>query len=81
VTKLFDGNRLEFFAVFAAIVGIILISLRGRAELLLKQVYYQLINDLSLLNDALRTDLPRYLRTLPISIVIGWLLILLAAPS
>ena len=76
--RIFDENRLEFIAVITALVGIILVSLRGRAEILLKQGYYHLLNDLNLLNDALRTDLPRHLRAIPLSIVIGWLLVLLA---
>ena len=76
--KLFAENRLEFIAVVAALAGIILISLRGRAEILLKQGYYLLVNGLIVLNHALRTDLPRYIQALPLSIVIGWLLVLLA---
>jgi hypothetical protein len=76
--KLFAENRLELIAVLSVLVGILLISLRGRAETLLLQAYYQLLIDLNLVSQALRTDLPRYLRTLPVSIVIGWLMILVA---
>lgn len=76
--NLFAENRLEFIAIVAALAGIILISLRGRAETLLEQGYDLLVNGLTVLNHALRTDLPRYIQDLPLSIVIGWLLVLLA---
>ena len=77
--KLFNEYRLELFAAITALVGIILISLRDRVGILLQLGYYQLVNGLDRLYQALRTDLPRYLLAVPVSTLIGWLLVLLAA--
>ena len=78
--NLIEEYRLEFVGAITALVGIFLVSQHGRLEILLKQGYSQLVNDLNILNQVLRTDLPRYLRALPVSTVIGWFLVILAIP-
>jgi hypothetical protein len=78
--NLIEEYRLEFVGAIIALVGIFLVSQHGRVEILLKQGFLQLVNDLNMLNQVLMTDLPRYLRALPVSTVIGWLLVLLAVP-
>jgi hypothetical protein len=76
--RLFNENRLELIAVAAAFLGVILIGLRGKLGILLKLAYFWLVSALGVLSQVLRTDLPRYLKSIPLSMLIGWLLVLLA---
>lgn len=80
VKKYFKEYRLEFTVGVIAILGLLLIGLRGQVETMLRQGYLQLVSSWQAINQWLKVDLPRFLLDQPLSTLIGWLLVLLAIP-
>lgn len=78
--KRFKEYRLEFAIGLIAILGLILVGLRGQVETLLYQGYLLWIRSWQATSQWLRFDLPRFLLDQPLSTLFGWLLIVLAVP-
>ena len=78
--KFLREYRLEITASVIAVLGIFLVSQRGRIETFLKVTYSRSVQYLGGLNQTLQTDVQRSLQSLSLSELIGWLLVLLAVP-
>jgi hypothetical protein len=80
VRKLLKDYRLEFITGILAMVGLFLVSQRGMVEILLKQSFLSFQNSLALMDRLLFVELPQQLRDIPLSTLVGWLLLLLVIP-
>jgi Ca2+/Na+ antiporter len=80
VKKILREYRLEITGLIIALLGIFLVSQRGKVESFLRENYFQLSQYLSSLNQTVQADLQRSLQRLSFSEMVGWLLVLLAVP-